>query len=49
MELDTHTSWTQLTEEDDALLNEAICMSSNELNKIIVLYSYVFLHRILIA
>ncbi|KOX73083.1 Histone RNA hairpin-binding protein [Melipona quadrifasciata] len=35
MELDTHTSWTQLTEEDDALLNEAICMSSNELNKII--------------
>lgn len=35
MELDTHTSWAQLTEEDDALLNEAICMSSNELNKII--------------
>ncbi|XP_068978256.1 histone RNA hairpin-binding protein [Bombus flavifrons] len=35
MELDMHTSWTQLTEEDDALLNEAICMSSHELTKIV--------------
>lgn len=33
MELDVHTSCTQLTEEDDALLNEAICMSSHELAK----------------
>lgn len=28
-----HSSRTQLTEEDDALLNEAICMSSHELTK----------------
>ncbi|XP_006609074.1 histone RNA hairpin-binding protein isoform X2 [Apis dorsata] len=35
MELNAQISWSQLTEEDDALLNEAICMSSNELSKIV--------------
>lgn len=35
MELDTKNSWIELTDEDDALLNEAICMSSNELSKIV--------------
>lgn len=35
MELDPNTSLVELTEEDDALLNEAICMSTNELNKIV--------------
>lgn len=35
MDLDVHPSWAQLTEEEDALLNEAICMSSNELSKIV--------------
>ncbi|CAK9795673.1 Histone RNA hairpin-binding protein [Anthophora plagiata] len=34
MDPDTHTSGIQLTDEDDALFNEAICMNSNELNKI---------------
>lgn len=35
MEIETHTSLIQMTDEDDALLNEAICMSSNELTNII--------------
>ncbi|KOC59876.1 Histone RNA hairpin-binding protein [Habropoda laboriosa] len=35
MELDMHTSGIQLTDEDDALFNEAICMKSNELNKVV--------------
>ena len=35
MELDMKSSWVELTDEDDALLNEAICMSSNELSKIV--------------
>ncbi|OAD59286.1 Histone RNA hairpin-binding protein [Eufriesea mexicana] len=35
MELDPNTWLVELTEEDDALLNEAICMSTNELNKIV--------------
>lgn len=35
MELDMKGSWIDLTDEDDALLNEAICMSSNELSKIV--------------
>ncbi|XP_076241366.1 stem-loop binding protein [Calliopsis andreniformis] len=35
MEVDKNQSWLELTDEDDALLNEAICMSSNELGKII--------------
>ncbi|XP_076758750.1 stem-loop binding protein [Xylocopa sonorina] len=29
MEIDTHSSCALMTEEDDALLNEAICMGSN--------------------
>lgn len=29
MEIYSHTSWHELTDEDDALLNEAICMNSN--------------------
>ena len=35
MDVDKYKSWHELTAEDDALLNEAICMSSNELGKII--------------
>ncbi|XP_043247867.1 histone RNA hairpin-binding protein [Colletes gigas] len=35
MDLDKQKSWVELNDEDDALLDEAICMSSNELGKII--------------
>ncbi|KAG7200616.1 hypothetical protein KM043_001174 [Ampulex compressa] len=37
MDLDADTSWNELTEEEDALLNEAICMSTKELEKIVQL------------
>lgn len=35
MDVDKHLPWLELVDEEDALLNEAICMSSNELGKII--------------
>ncbi|XP_076229177.1 stem-loop binding protein [Nomia melanderi] len=35
METVVKKSWVELTDEDDALLNEAICMSSNELGKML--------------
>ncbi|XP_033324607.1 stem-loop binding protein [Megalopta genalis] len=35
METVVKTSWLELADEEDALLNEAICMSSNELGKIL--------------
>ncbi|XP_017878282.1 histone RNA hairpin-binding protein [Ceratina calcarata] len=35
MEIETHNSLVQMTDEDDDLLNEAICMSSNALSSVI--------------